>query len=171
MFCRCKADVKNLIEDIPVDCEEIINYKFYLAFENSNCDEYITEKVWWYSYSKNAIPVVMGGSLTYYEQLLPPHSYINTERFARPKDLVNYIMYLNRTPSDIQQYFVWKKYFKVINEHGYFHSSSQHYCRACEAINYNEKKERIIHNLQEYWSEGKCHPSWKSSNNNMKNSM
>ncbi|KAF2905188.1 hypothetical protein ILUMI_00965, partial [Ignelater luminosus] len=156
---RCKAYAENIFPDELIDCEETIKYKFYLAFENSNCDEFITEQVWWYAYSKNAIPIVMGGSKKYYEQLLPPHSYINTEKFARPRDLVNYIVYLNNTPSDILQYFVWKKYFKVVNEHGYFHTASQHYCRACEALNYNNKDEKTIHDMEDYWVEGKCHSS------------
>ena len=34
------------------DCPGINNYKFYLAFENSNCLEYITEKVFWNAYEK-----------------------------------------------------------------------------------------------------------------------
>ena len=34
------------------DCPDLDEYKFYLAFENSLCSEYITEKVWWNSYSK-----------------------------------------------------------------------------------------------------------------------
>ena len=34
------------------DCPDLNDYKFYLAFENSLCSEYITEKLWWNAYSK-----------------------------------------------------------------------------------------------------------------------
>ena len=34
------------------DCPDLDDYKFYLAFENSLCSEYITEKLWWNAYSK-----------------------------------------------------------------------------------------------------------------------
>ena len=36
------------------------NHSFYLAFENSNCPDYITEK-FWRTLSKPVIPIVMGG--------------------------------------------------------------------------------------------------------------
>ena len=36
------------------DCPDLLDYKFYLAFENAPCSEYITEKVWWNAYSKVA---------------------------------------------------------------------------------------------------------------------
>ncbi len=36
------------------------SYMFYLAFENSNCDGYITEK-FWRTLKLNIVPVVMGG--------------------------------------------------------------------------------------------------------------
>ena len=36
------------------DCPDLIDYKFYLAFENAPCSEYITEKLWWNAYSKVA---------------------------------------------------------------------------------------------------------------------
>ena len=37
------------------------NHSFYLAFENSNCQDYITEK-FWRTLTKPVIPVVMGGT-------------------------------------------------------------------------------------------------------------
>ena len=52
----------------PLKCEDgmdcIVNlaksYKFYLAFENSLCSEYVTEK-FWRTLELKTVPVVMGG--------------------------------------------------------------------------------------------------------------
>ena len=40
------------------------NHSFYLAFENSNCPDYITEK-FWRTLTKPVIPIVMGGKNRY----------------------------------------------------------------------------------------------------------
>ena len=40
-------------------------YKFYIAFENSQCSEYITEKTW-KSLSYGAVPIVSGASMENY---------------------------------------------------------------------------------------------------------
>lgn len=37
-------------------------YRFYLAFENSNCKEYITEKFFVTALGHNILPIVMGAS-------------------------------------------------------------------------------------------------------------
>ena len=42
------------------------NHSFYLAFENSNCVDYITEK-FWRTLTKPIIPIVMGGALYHQE--------------------------------------------------------------------------------------------------------
>ena len=67
------------------DCERLIStYKFYLAFENNPCGEYMTEKLW-KSYERNIVPVVFGG-LDAYRAVLPAHSYIAASDFLSPKD-------------------------------------------------------------------------------------
>ena len=56
---NCPLYFKNLM---PGGCREIIGaeYKFYFAFENSICQDYITEK--FFDILKfNIIPVVLGG--------------------------------------------------------------------------------------------------------------
>ena len=58
-------------------------YKFYLAFENSNCKEYITEKFWRTLNRTFAVPIVMGSGN--YKELAPPNSFIHVDDFASPK--------------------------------------------------------------------------------------
>jgi glycoprotein 3-alpha-L-fucosyltransferase len=133
---------------------------FYLSFENSNCDGYVTEKVWWNAYGKNSIPIVMGASQENYRKLLPPRSYLNIDDYAHPKDLATYIRYLNST-GKYREYYAWKRDFEVLNEHGYFRSKSYHYCRVCEALNYNDKKTKVYQDLRNFWNVSKdCHPAW-----------
>lgn len=138
------------------DCKIISDYKFYLSFENTECDEYITEKVWWSGYHKKAIPVIMGGSKLSLQQSLPPNSYIDVNDFASPKDLASYLLYLNSSLNEMESFFKWKRDFQVLNEHGYFHSLSVHYCRICEALNYNSKKTKIYNNLNDFISLNVC---------------
>lgn len=67
------------------------DYRIYLAFENSNCDEYLTEKLWYNAYFKYAIPVVMGGTRENYERLCPPKSFIHVDDFDSPQSLADYL--------------------------------------------------------------------------------
>ncbi|XP_063915585.1 alpha-(1,3)-fucosyltransferase 7-like [Zophobas morio] len=144
------------------DCPAIDSYLFYLAFENSNCDEYVTEKLWWNAFEKNSIPIVMGATKESYAKLLPPKSYLNIDDYAQPKDLATHIHYLNMT-GHYREYFEWKRDFEVLNEHGYFQSKSYHYCRVCEALNYNTKNTKIYQDLSGFWSVSRdCHPAWNA---------
>ncbi|XP_064601402.1 3-galactosyl-N-acetylglucosaminide 4-alpha-L-fucosyltransferase FUT3-like [Liolophura sinensis] len=85
-------------------------YKFYLSLENTHCRHYLTEKVQqplqeWY-----AVPVVMGGAdPSDYETILPPHSYIHTSGFSSTRDLVDYLLLLDRNPELYQQYHAWRR--------------------------------------------------------------
>ncbi|GJQ72278.1 hypothetical protein Trydic_g3368 [Trypoxylus dichotomus] len=142
------------------DCTKLNDYLFYLAFENSNCDDYLTEKLWWNAYSKNAIPVIMGATKSNLEKLLPYRSYISVEDFATPRDLATYFLYLNKTPSELISYFAWKSKYTISNEHGYFKSKSYHYCRMCEGLNYNSKKTKIYNHLEAFWNKENCYAAW-----------
>ncbi|CAK9302622.1 unnamed protein product, partial [Gordionus sp. m RMFG-2023] len=53
----------------------ISRYKFYLAFENSNCVHYITEK-FFRALSIGSVPVVFGARYSDYVKIAPPLSFI-----------------------------------------------------------------------------------------------
>ncbi|KAK0080203.1 hypothetical protein PV325_000301 [Microctonus aethiopoides] len=136
-----------------VDCPLLNNYKFYLAFENSNCQEYLTEKVFWNAYSKYSVPVIMGSPKSDCEQLLPPHSYIHVNDFPSPLDLGDYLLMLDLSDNAYLEYHAWRNEFNVLNEHGYFGSISRHYCRVCESLNYNPTEPpKTYWNVEKYWN-------------------
>lgn len=102
----------------------------------------------------------MGANPSDYEMLLPPESYINVDDFASPAVLAQYIFRLNAT-EEYKNYYKWKKYFEVLNEHGYFRSNSYHYCRVCEALNFNDRSGKVYLKLDQFWSVKRdCHPAW-----------
>ena len=86
------------------DCPALSDYKFYLAFENALCSEYITEKLWWNAFSKvgkylniilthfpshqGAVPIVLGGlGERDYRKLTPLNSYLHVDQFSEPSQL------------------------------------------------------------------------------------
>ena len=92
------------------------NYKFYLAFENSICKDYITEKTFaWLR--RDIVPIVLGGAN--YKQLLPSYSYIDITDFSSPRELADYLNYLDRNDDAYNAYFEWKRYYYMPNGEGY----------------------------------------------------
>ncbi|XP_064475640.1 alpha-(1,3)-fucosyltransferase C-like [Ornithodoros turicata] len=102
-------------------------YYFYLSLENSLCDEYVTEKLY-YPLQLNIIPVAL--SAVNYEVKAPPHSVIDVASFATPRHLADY---LKRVMSDYdlyKSYLEWKRDYDVREWHGYDES----FCGLCEKL-------------------------------------
>ncbi|XP_064099480.1 glycoprotein 3-alpha-L-fucosyltransferase A-like [Macrobrachium nipponense] len=144
------------------DCKLLKSYKFYLAFENNDCREYITEKVWLNAMKNGAVPVVMGGKAADYRKLLPPNSFIHIDDFQSPKQLANYLSSLAQDAAKYMEYHAWRSKFRVLNEHGYFGAPVFHYCRLCEALNYNDPAPKVYNHMEVFWSkETDCYqPTW-----------
>ncbi|KAL6435225.1 hypothetical protein ACFW04_005357 [Cataglyphis niger] len=141
------------------DCAALNAYKFYLSFENSNCREYLTEKVFWNAYSKLAVPIIMGASRYDCRRLLPPHSFLHTDEFASADALADYLKYLDRDHKRYIKYHEWRDHYRVFNEHGYFGSISRHYCRVCEALHYNSIAPKVYTRLEDFWNKRDCTPA------------
>ena len=93
-------------------CLEMLrsDYKFYLAFENSLCPDYVTEKLF-QTLIYDAVPIVLGG--VDYDRFAPPHSFIDVRHFASPKQLADYLRLLDRSDDLYARYFDWKRHYEI----------------------------------------------------------
>uniref|UniRef100_A0A914DKM3 Fucosyltransferase n=1 Tax=Acrobeloides nanus TaxID=290746 RepID=A0A914DKM3_9BILA len=102
-------------------------YKFYLAFENSNCRDYVTEKFFENALLNNAIPIVYGAEKAFYEQIAPPNSFIFALDFQSPKELAQYLHYLDQNSTAYNEFFQWKQLGRVSLD-------TKFWCRFCAFV-------------------------------------
>lgn len=118
-------------------------YKFYLAFENGNCYHYVTEKYWQNALMNDIVPVVMGGAVLE-EKLVVPRSYINILDFPNAETLSNHLKYLDKNNTAYNEYFWYKKYYKIFKP--------QFICRLCKKLYDKNEKPRVYDNLFSLYS-------------------
>jgi len=84
----------------------IRKYKFTIAFENSNDRDYVTEK-FFQPLEAGSVPVFYGTSNI--ADFAPPHSYIDANDFESPKELAEYLEFLDKNDREYEEYLAWKK--------------------------------------------------------------
>lgn len=90
-------------------------YRFYLSFENSCCDQYITEK-FWRSLDFGMIPVVVGAPLQNYLDLAPPDSFLHVDQFNSLKEMADYMLEISRNPRKMRKHLSWRTKGDVFSE-------------------------------------------------------
>ena len=122
------------------------DYKFYLSFENSICEDYVTEKIW-NPLKRLLIPVVMGGA--YYAKRLPPNSYIDVANFTSPKALADYLRQVAADDDLYRSYFAWKRHYVIIQQH-------RMWCTMCEYLStLNPSTSRTVKSFNTFWDKTK----------------
>lgn len=127
-------------DDKKIDCREFLaqEYMFFLAFENSLCYGYITEKLF-DTLKFNVIPVVLGyGNYSYY---LPKSAFINALDFDSPKSLADYMSYLARNKTAYNSYFAWKKFMQIDEKK----SMGGYLCEMCIRLHLEENLGIVQH--------------------------
>ncbi|GIY18405.1 alpha-(1,3)-fucosyltransferase C [Caerostris extrusa] len=129
-------------------------YFFYLAFENSICDDYVTEK-FFRTLKYNMIPVVFGGGK--YSKIAPPGSYIDALDFYSPKDLSDHLYSVASRFAVFAEYFRWKI-------EGYDVYDVPDPCALCEKLHSQSfNVHTVYHDIQEWWvGHSHCH-KWVGS--------
>ena len=143
------------------DCYKILNskYKFYLAFENSNCVDYITEKFFVNGLKYNILPIVMGARKEDYVRSAPEKSFIHVDDFSGPEELAKYLRLLDTDDDLYNEYFRWKGTGEMIN--------TKFFCRICSLLHDTKprpEEANHVEDINKWWrGPGTCiKGSWKN---------
>ena len=151
VYGACSKKFKPQSPDCPRNskvCTDIQNqYKFFLAFENSFCIDYITEKYWLNGLDAGLVPVVLGYGDYKNKKLAIPGSYIDVSHFASVKELTQYLLYLDKNDTAYNSYHQWRYKYKLNNHHCM--------CLFCEAIQNHNKPPQTV-DLERFWGKHTC---------------
>ncbi|XP_026804497.1 glycoprotein 3-alpha-L-fucosyltransferase A-like [Rhopalosiphum maidis] len=158
---------KYISVDIYGECEGLKNtksnnflqilkqdYKFYLAFENSNCIDYVTEKFFIDGLQYDVLPVVMGGRREDYERIAPKRSYVHVDDYESPKRLAEYLRRLDADDDLYNEYFRWKGTGEFID--------TKFFCRLCAMLHDDSAPAKHYRDVNRWWRKpGVCDHSMK----------
>jgi hypothetical protein len=119
----------------------IAKYKFIFAFPNSDCDYYMTEKMF-VALSSGSVPVWMGTDKI--DEILQwgnlKQSVIKVRDFRSPRQLAQYLTWLSQNETEYNKFLKWKyKGFEFPKEYyssniGEWWEGGPLYCRVCMKI-------------------------------------
>jgi hypothetical protein len=106
------------------------HYLFYLAFENQNVNDYITEKLWG-PLQAGTVPIYYGAPNVH--DHAPNHSLIRVQDYASTKDLVAYLREVASNKTLYESYHAWRTqplppHFRRRYDFTRVHST----CRTCQ---------------------------------------
>lgn len=130
-------------EDYP---KLVSSCKFYLSFENSIHEDYITEKLY-NPMSLGTVPVVLGPSRKNYEEFIPAEAFIHVDDFKTAEDLAAHLKLLDQNTDMYVKYFSWRERYAARGT--WF--GLEHACRSCDHIRRNRNYRRVNDLNTWYW--------------------
>jgi len=128
------------------------DYKFYLAFENSFCRDYVTEK-FFNSLRYSIVPIVLGGAN--YSSFISNNSFINIADFKSPRQLAEYLNWLDKNMTAYESYFSWRKKRTP--------RQVRPFCDLCLMLHNSSLPSRSYENIASWWY-GQSHCSEYKTN-------
>ncbi|KAJ0171789.1 hypothetical protein K1T71_012552 [Dendrolimus kikuchii] len=130
------------------ECLQLIerDYYFYLAFENSFSEDYVTEKLL-YALQNYAVPVVFGGAN--YTRFMPDGIYLDAVKLG-PKALAKEMAYLINMKEKYYDYFKWHNYYSYHEVEEV--AETDPFCGLCSLVNeQNLEETKILHDFRKWW--------------------
>ncbi|XP_059139028.1 3-galactosyl-N-acetylglucosaminide 4-alpha-L-fucosyltransferase FUT3-like [Physella acuta] len=109
-------------------------YKFYLAFENSLCKDYVSEKFFKLFKDVDIIPVVRGGFD--YKKYLPSGIFVDAADFSSPEELARYLLELGSDKKRYTEMLRRKNRWRYV-------PAGRVQCALCERMHTDQRSARI----------------------------
>ena len=128
-------------------CVDIIKkYKFYLAFENDYCTDYVTEK-YWLTLQRNQIPIVNWRVVD--PSIVIPNSYINIFDFDSIDQLAEYLTLVSSNETLYNSYFDYKKLYTN-------RPRTCQACNICEALHDKDRPSQVYTDIEGWIKDDSC---------------
>ena len=155
-FNNCNRSPEKFHEVFDSKCEEAVerNFKFYFAFENSLCHEYVSEK-FYRTATMDIIPVVFNG--VDMVKIAPDHSYIDAKDFKTVQELGEYLQKVASDKDLYNSYFTWKSEYVAIYTFG------KGFCNLCAKLNDFDpvRDGKVLKDVRK-WHHEDCNKTMKS---------
>ena len=115
--------------------QRIRDCKFYFAFDNSNCSDFVTEK-FSNALEAGAIPIVNGWRDSYEQKV--PGSFIHVSDFENLTNLTQRLAYLLENEDAFMDYHKWRLKFRIERLH------LQPQCQLCEKLNQSKSNQQRL---------------------------
>ncbi|KAL8600842.1 hypothetical protein ACOMHN_056500 [Nucella lapillus] len=144
----------------------VAKYKFFLAFENAFCKDYISEKFFRY-FGADTIVVARGSNQ--YADFAPPGTFVNTADFNSTQELAKYLLYLDSHPEEYIKILKAKDQYQPLYEdwpirtekgqvrYMHYHYESVSYCEMCRRLWDLDKYRKTIPSIVEWFDKENCY--------------
>eukprot|EP00794_Sanderia_malayensis_P016765 gene16765-18459_t len=151
-----KRNVANCNSNGREGCmDRIKKYKFYLSLENTFCDQYVTEKYWYNPLEHDSVPIVLGAGPYDDPKVAIPGSFIDAQKFSSVKELGNYLIHLDKNDKEYNEYFAWKKKYRLTKDVFGWPYPAIWSCEICEKL-YRDREQKVYDKLSDFWNYEDC---------------
>jgi hypothetical protein len=124
----------------------VTQYKFYLAFENSLCTDYLTEKTY-SQLQRGIVPVVLSGANLSNPRVVPPGSVIDANKFSTAAELAEYLKKVGNDPLLYNKFYEWRNHWKI---------TLSPFCPLCEKLHKHPIIKKTLPNGMSWFSKSDC---------------
>lgn len=131
----------------------LVRYKFYLAFENSNCEDYLTEKTFYNALSHGAIPIIFGPKYENLQRLIPSSSFLHVDQKSNLTKFVEELKSISEDFQRFENFHRWRNDFRLITWKSNYYLDDR-FCDLCIKLHVDQEK-KTYKNISNWLN--RCH--------------